>query len=336
MKILIYDVDFKTSRTVYPIKSAFESLGHTADMFDWRKYLFSYTNVSFINNVKDRILFDFVAYKINRDLKAAIKTGSYDLFLVVRGEHIFPETIAYAKKHIPIVANWSSDDLFNKLNSSKHVLSSFDQYDIHFSPRKHLRQEYLDKGAKSFETLDWYYRPGMIFSEVEIHKFYYINDVCFIGSWSSRREILLSSLKELNLKLCGWGWNKKLTTELFDQWNINPPVAMSEMMTVFSQTKININIHTIENRDRINPRNYDIAVAGGFQLSERTADVLEVFKEDVEIACFDSKEELKSKCEFYLKNDRLREKIAIAGYYKIINGNNSLIDRIKQIVDIII
>jgi spore maturation protein CgeB len=335
MRVLIYDMDFKTSGTVYPIKSAFEVLGHTADMFDWRKYLFSYINESFTNNVKDKLLFDLVAYKINKDLRKMIKHGSYDFFLVIRGDHVYPDTIAYAKKNIPVVANWSTDDLFNKLNSSKYILSSIDQYDIYFSPRKHLQKEYLDKGAKSFELLNWYYRPGLVFNEIEVRNFNYLSDICFIGAWSSSRENLLMSLKESNLKLCGWGWNKKLKMSIFDKWDIKPHLKMTAMMSTFSKSKININILTRENRDTTNLRNYEIAIAGGFQLSERSSEVLEIFNEDVEIVCFSTPEELKSKCEFYLKNDNLREKIALAGYHRIINGNNSLIDRVKQIVDII-
>jgi spore maturation protein CgeB len=332
MKILIYDVDFKSSGITYPLKKALEELGHNADMFDWRKYLYSYDSAAFLNRVKDRVLFDVVAYKINKDLKDIIRKGSYDLFLVVRGDHIYPETIAYAKKYIAKVANWNSDDLFNKLNSTKYILASFDQFDVHFSPRKHLRQEYISKGAKAFEVVDWYYRPELVLAP-PTNQTNYVNDICFIGSWSERRENILTSLRDLDFKICGWGWSKKLNADNFPKWDFNSPVAMKEMMLIFARTKININILTIENRDRVNPRNFDIAVAGGFQLSERTDEVLEVFKEDVDIACFSSSEELKSKAEFYLKNDNLREKIALAGYKKIVNGNFSLVDRMKHIVN---
>jgi spore maturation protein CgeB len=332
MKILIYDVDFRSSGITYPLQNALEQTGHKADMFDWRKYLYSYNSAAFLNRVKDRVLFDIVAYKINKDLKDVIRKGSYDLFLVVRGDHIYPETIGYAKKYIPKVVNWNSDDLFNKLNSTKYILASLDQFDIHFSPRKHLRDEYLSKGAKAFEVVDWYYRPELVL-DPPTNDMTYATDICFIGSWSERRENILTPLYDFDFKICGWGWSKKLAMSNFPGWDINPPVAMREMTRIFAETKVNINILTIENRDRVNPRNFDIAVAGGFQLSERTDEILEVFKEDVDIACFGSPEELKSKAEFYLKNDNLRQKIALAGYNKIVNGNFSLVDRMKYIVN---
>lgn len=332
MKILIYDVDFSSSGNVYPLKSGLEQLGYEADMFDWRKYLYTYNSTSLINRVKDRILFNTVSYKINLDLKRLLNHTKYDIFLIVRGDHIYPDTVNFAKKYVSKVVNWSSDDLFNKKNNTRHIINSFKNFDIHFSPRKHLREEYISKGAKAFETVDWYYRPEMVLKNSKLSK-NYKNDIAFIGSWSERRQMLLSSLKDVNFKVYGWGWKKKLDINELPNWNINMPVGMQEMVNIFSTTKINLNILTIENRDRVNPRNFDIAVAKGFQLSERTEEVLELFKEDVDIACFDSPEELKDKYDFYIKKDNLREKMAISSYRKIIGGNNSLVDRLRHIVD---
>lgn len=331
MKVLIYDVDFTSSGVKYPILNAFEELGHKAEMFDWSKYLFSNTHPNRINFIKDRLLFDLVAKRINDSLKRLIKDSKFDCLLVVRGEHIFPETLLYAKKYISVIANWSSDDLFNKLNSSRHILNSIDKYDIHFSPRKHLKEEYINKGARAFEIIDWYYRPETLQYTEKTSK--YANNICFVGSWSARREGILTSISSYPLTLCGWGWNKKLNSSKFLNWNISAPIQMSEMMNIFSKTKININILTIENRDRINPRNYDIAIAGGFQLSERSEAVSEVFEEDKDIVCFGSPDELASKCDYYLKNEEARKKIALAGEQKILNGNNRLLDRVREIAD---
>lgn len=192
MKILVYDVDFRSSGVKYPIKDALEVNGHNVDMFDWRKYLYTYDKVSLIGRIQNKILYYFITFQINKDLKNVIKKGNYDLFLVVRGEQIYPDTLIYAKKFIPKIVNWSSDDLFNMLNSSKYILESISLYDIHFSPRKHLKEEYLSKGAKKFEVIDWYYRPQFVQEKIPFNNINYINDICFIGSWSSRRQHLLT------------------------------------------------------------------------------------------------------------------------------------------------
>ena len=336
MHILIYDIDSKSTGIEYPLKEAFNELGHTVVMFNWRKYLFTYSNTDFLNRVKDKLLFKRIAVKINLDLINLIEKNSFDLFLVLRGDHIFPETIIFSKKVIPFVVNWNSDDLFNKGMTTKYILESFDKFDIHFSPRPNLRNEYIQKGAKSFEILNWYYRLGVLFDAPKMGNINYLNSICFIGSWSNRRAYFLKSLTDFDLTLNGWAWSKKLNKKEFPNWMVGNPIAIKEMANLFSKTKININILTIENRDTTNLRNFEIAAAGGFQLSERSDQILDLFKEDEEIVCFSSPEELKSKCSYYLKNQSLREKIALAGYNKLINGNNSLVDRTKQIINTII
>ena len=56
------------------------------------------------------------------------------------------------------------------------------------------------------------------------------------------------------------------------------------------------------------------------------------FNEDSEIVCYSSNDELVSKYKFYIKNDILRKKIAVAGQKKVFSTNNSLTDRLEQIL----
>lgn len=333
LKILIYDIGCEGSGITYPLKVAFENIGHDVEMFDWTKFLYTCKNANLTNRIRDRIFFNLIAYNINKAIKSLVTQKRFDLFLVLRGDHIFPETISFAKKTIPSVVNWNSDDIFNKLNNSKYILESFDKYDIHFSPRPHLKEEYLFRGAKAFQELKWYYRLGLLYPESKVGKFEFANSVCFVGAWSKRREYFLSSLNSCDLKVCGWGWNK--TKKPNTNWDVSAGIPIKDMMSLFANTKININILTKENRDTTNLRNYEIPAAGAFQLSERSDAILDMYKEDEEIVCFDNQEELISKCKYYLENDSLRNKIAIAGYNKLILGENSLIHRVKQIVEIV-
>lgn len=334
MKILIYDVDCKSSGVTYPLKDSFEAVGHQATMFDWRQYLYAYNDSGIISRIKDKILFNLLAKRINLGFINEIKNNKYDLLLVVRGDHVFPESIEEAKKHIPFVVNWSSDDVFNPLNSTKYMLDCFDKYDCIFSPREHLREEYLSKGAKSFEVLNWYYRAGLIMSSPKGNQVK-SDDISFIGAWSERRENILNSISTHNMKIRGWGWNKKAQKQFLAKTDCQAGVGMKDMMDIFATSKINVNILTIENRDTTNLRNYEIPAACGFQVSERSDAILQLFDEDKEIVCYGSNEELMEKCDYYLRNENERQKIAINGYYRIVNSSYSLIDRVKQILKII-
>jgi spore maturation protein CgeB len=331
MKVLVYDSDFASSGNIYPIKSALEELGHEAVMFDWRKYQYTYSDSSISNRFLDRFFINNVVRKINEDLIKEISSTKFDTFLVLRGEHITAETIEFALRNVTHVVNWNTDDLFNPLNSSNNVIKAFSKYHIHFTPRMHLRDEYIKRGARNVKRVDWYYRP-----ELAINNFPEIIgldcDIRFIGSMSKRRLSFLSALKNFNCEIYGWGWKKKMYLLNFPHWNIFHPIGYKEMTRHFLNTRININLMTIENRDLLNLRAFEIPAAGGFQICERTVDVLQIFKEDKEIVCFDSPEELASKCEFYLRNESIRESIARAGYERVISGKHKLIDSVEQLI----
>ncbi len=330
MKVLIYETG-QTGGTTYPLKDAFETLGHSATIFGWEKYLCSSARPTFVTRVRDRLIFPVVGARINLDLRKILRNEHYDLMLIVRGDHVHPETIRLAKNGGTKVVTWSSDDIFNPLNNTKCILESFPLYDRIFSPRGQLRDEYLAKGARSFEVINWYYRPGLLLERPTFKEHKYDYSVGFIGAWSPRRQKLLSALEGLDLHIWGWGWDKKAPDDFFARSNFHSAVSMADMMKLFAKTKVNLNILTEENRDTTNFRNFEIPAAGAFQLSERSKEVVDLFAEGTEIACFGSGEELRAVCERYLHDDVAREAVATAGYDRLMSGNHSIVDRARQI-----
>ena len=332
MNILIYDVSCSTSGVDYPIEEALKALGHTTYMFDWSKYLYSSSKIRGVDKIKNIILTSLIINDINNELCKIIEESPFDLFLVLRGDYIQPKTLDFAKNYIKIIANWNTDDLFNKVASSNVNLNTFTKYDVHFSPRENLKFDYLKKGAKAFELIHWYYRYGLNYNNNLIQCDNYINEGSFVGSWSKRRESLLDCLADENLTIHGWGWKNNIKKSKDRSWKTKGNLSIIEMNKFFHTSKININILTIENRDVNNLRNFEIPAAGGFQLTERSESILSLFNEDSEIVCYSSNDELVSKYKFYIKNDTLRKKIAVAGQKKVFSTNNSLTDRLEQIL----
>ena len=331
MKILIYGEAVRHG-VALPLKTAFERLGHIARIFDWPRYLFTARRYSLINRVLDRLLFHRIAQKINEHLVAVVTDGGYDLVIVIRGNHVFPETVGEAKRFTRFVVNWNSDDFFNLLNSSVHIVKSFDKYDCIFTSRGHLREEYLGKGAKRFEVLNWYYRPDLTESADPGHHRSYSRDVAFIGSWSRRREDILSSLRDFDLAVYGGSW-QKADRSFRAKIPCNGPVYSEKMIEVMASSRVNLNILTLENRDTTNIRNFEIPSCGAFQLSERSDAILEMFEEGKEIECYGDIDELGAKCSYYLDHESEREEIAAAGYRRLMTGGNNITDRAAQILD---
>jgi spore maturation protein CgeB len=333
MKILVYGEAVQYG-VAFPLKTAFERLGHTARIFDWPRYLFTTDCHSLTNRILDRLFFHYIARKINEDLLAAIADGGYDLVVVIRGNHVFPETVAEVKKFTPFVVNWNSDDFFNPLNSSAHIVKSFDKFDCIFTSRGHLREEYLSKGAKRFEVLNWYYRPDMMESADYGRQRFYARDIAFIGSWSRRREDILSSLRDFDLAVYGGSW-QKADRSFSAKISCNGPVYSEKMVEVMASSRINLNILTLENRDTTNIRNFEIPSCSAFQLSERSDAILEMFEEGKEIECYGDIHELGAKCSYYLQHDSEREEIAAGGHRRLMTGGNNITDRAAQILNTI-
>jgi len=331
MRVLVYETNFSSSGIDYPIRDVFMALGYEVVMFDWKLYFFTNGKLSLTNRLKDRLFKSLIYKRINRDLINVVINGEFDLLLVMRGEHIYPETIDFIKKKIKMIVNWNTDDVFNQLNSSKYLLASLHKYDIHFTPRMHLKDEYIDRGVKSIKQVNWYYKEELSISEFPIINSY-TADISFIGSMSNYRLEYLKYLRNLNCEIYGWGWERVKEKFNSNSFSLNGPIGQKEMLEHFKKTKININIMTLENRDKTNLRLFDIPSVGGFQLCERTDEIFDFFREDKEIVCFSSGDELREKSLFYLKNDRLRNQIAKAGFEKVIKGNYTLKDSVLQIL----
>lgn len=85
---------------------------------------------------------------------------------------------------------------------------------------------------------------------------------------------------------------------------------------IFTNAKINLNTFHMGEVKGVNVRLFEIAGAGGFQLATYRDEIKEFFEIGKELDTFSSFKELIEKIDFYLANDKLRNKIAEAGYRK--------------------
>jgi len=150
-------------------------------------------------------------------------------------------------------------------------------------------------------------------------------DVTFIGSWSPKKERLLSkvakfaSKKGLVLKIWGNRWH-----------NASDPALKSYIMGMslegdlyslgISCSKIVLGLLSEGIGElpgaKITSRTFNIPGSGGFMLHERTDEVLDFYKENEEISCFSDEDELIEKIDYFLSHDEEREKIRLKGYQK--------------------
>ena len=102
---------------------------------------------------------------------------------------------------------------------------------------------------------------------------------------------------------------------------------------MFGTSKISLSFLRKANRDLHTSRTFEIPACGGFQLSERTEEVLNFFEEGKEIECFSSLDELRDKITYYLKHESRRLRIAAAGLERGRRSRYRFTDRLETILN---
>ncbi len=80
-------------------------------------------------------------------------------------------------------------------------------------------------------------------------------------------------------------------------------------------------------------RTLEIPACGGFMLHERSDEVLELFEEGKDVACFSTPQELKEKINYYLNHEEERMQMAKTAYRKV-GSQNTFLCRAKRILEI--
>lgn len=86
------------------------------------------------------------------------------------------------------------------------------------------------------------------------------------------------------------------------------------------------------NRDTYTRRCFEIPAAKAFLLCPYTEDLASMFTENKEIIFYRTKEDFVKKVLFYINHDSEREKIARAGYERVIKDGHEIKDRAKTII----
>lgn len=200
-----------------------------------------------------------------------------------------------------------------------------------------------------FDSRDVYYAQCadlvVVYNYSSRYRFehYGINAISFYSSYDKNKYFKINGLKkDIEISFVGQITNYEdrreyidyvdtngMPIEIFGLGSKNGEVALSQMVNIFNKTKVNINFTGIATKNVLKKRlNIDyrlkqmkgrmaeIALCGGFVLSEYVPGINEVFCIDKEIAVFHSKKDLLEKIKYYLEHEEERESIAGRGYVR--------------------
>ncbi|MBI4823978.1 MAG: glycosyltransferase family 1 protein [Nitrospirae bacterium] len=249
-------------------------------------------------------------------------------------------------------------------------------YDFHYSVEffHRLREKVftvmmLGDTEHYFDARDIYYAQCMdlivVYDCLSRYRFrqYGLDAISFYSSFDKNRYFKLDIEKDIDVSFVGDISNKvarktyidyiaqnAIPVEVFGNGSKNGQVSMEEMTKIFNRTRINLNFTRISLKNalrkepninlrlrQIKGRAAEVALCGGFVLSEYASGIEEVFEIDKEVVVFHSNEDMLDKIKYYLEHEDERNEIAENSYkralrdYELSTAIPKLISRIEDI-----
>jgi spore maturation protein CgeB len=145
----------------------------------------------------------------------------------------------------------------------------------------------------------------------------YGSALSFLGAGYANRREFFQGLLDFDFKIWGSEWDNPGPLAPLIQKQ-GERVGEDEAARVFAASAINLNLHSSPfypgvnpEGDYLNPRVFDLAAAGAFQLVDWRSQLPEFFQPDREVAVFRSLAEAREQIAYYLAHPRQRRRLAL-------------------------
>lgn len=330
------------------IKEAFESLGFKTLLINHipltileriaKKIL---SKLPFLKSIFNPILKSYLI-KENKKFVSTVSKEKPDLLFIIKGDNFFPATLGKIKKVLscpvvgyawdePFYTHNNNQDDYRKTNFKNGILF----YDFIFVFDPFYIDEIKRQGAKKVCYLPLATNPSrykdILVSEQDRSDYGY--DICFIGMPFPNRVEIFESLRDYNLGVFGDHWTKYFMLQGKKTPSYYRGRASGETVNkIYLSSKIVLNLHHPHSIEGLNTRTFDIPACGAFEIVDYKKDLEKHFKIDKEIVTFRNINELKSKIDFYLKNDDLRKTISERGKQRVLN-EHTWVHRAGEIIN---
>lgn len=299
------------------------------------------------------IEFDFISItqqtgmkEMNYKLKELVIQENPDIiFFVLTNNEFERETLEFIKNHVDGVSiNWFCDDQW-RFDTFSQYYSPFFNYII--TTDKLAVNKYKNIGVENVILSQW---ACSLEKEINFDTITYSEDVTFIGQKNEYREWFVKYLKQkgINVACYGYGWQ-------------NGKISFNQMQDIFLKSKINLNIsnsfnydiryvlsspkplykylknkikHNLKDVEQIKARHFEIAGAGGFQLTNYVPFLEDYFHIGQNIQIYSDLNDIIDKIKYYLDNEKERMYISRNGY-KLISEKHNYFNRVEKILEFV-
>lgn len=317
------------------ISSAFKQVGYTTTIVSYDEPIHPFTPWNaFIHKFsfhKERLK-EKSRREFNQFITKEFTSFAPDLVFIYNGDILELATISHFKDSSK-VAIWMLDGIYRHPQSEAlapwvDAYFCFEQNDAELLQQKGINAHFLPQACD----------PSIYFP-LDLKKDI---DILFVGTlykYPNRIKLLKKLVERFpdhKIEIYGiykpfyknpFKWLFREQRGIFKNRNISP----AEVNKLYNRAKINLNIHHEQSRTGANPKVFEIAGAGAFQLVDRNPYIESLFTQQ-EVGMFSSTEELLSQIETCLSTD-------ISGRasngYNIIRTGHTFVDRIREVLTII-
>lgn len=148
-------------------------------------------------------------------------------------------------------------------------------------------------------------------------------DLSFAGAGYYNRINFFKGLGDYNFKIWGVSWPDRHVAKLLVDGETR--FDSETFMKIVAGSRINLNLHSSSSKpgvdpdcDAINPRVFEIAAAGGFQLCDPCTGLDQLFDFETELPVYRDLKELREKIDYFLANPEARTRFAEAGRRRVL------------------
>jgi len=295
---------------------ALESLGHhvvEADLSHLEHYYRTYREASTFSSRREA-LGDRLLSLAGEYVSFLAETEKPDLLLALAQAPLTPRVLGRIRALGIRSAFWFVED-YRFLNYFREVAPSYDFF-FHIQGQA-LETELSRLGVRFSRRLPLAADPEIfrpIRDQDSLDKYW--ADLSFMGAGYPNRQEVFGKLLDHDLKIWGNGWNSAGPLGPRIQEN-GRRVDTEETVFIFNAAKINLNLHSSVFSSEldpqgafVNPRTFEIASCGAFQLVDRRPHLERFFNLSEELAVFDNVTELIDLIKYYLARPELRQDMA--------------------------
>jgi spore maturation protein CgeB len=229
------------------------------------------------------------------------------------------------------VANYLTDDPWNRWHRAPWFLQALPEYFAVFSPRRANLRDLEEAGCRRASYLPFAYDPELHFPEMLSNDegAALAADVLFVGGADKDRIPVCSAIAESGLSLAIYGdyWERSGITKSFWRGRADP----ATLRKATCAARLCLCVTRKNNRDGHTMRSYEIPAIGGVVLAERTDDHQQLFGDCA--LYFSDIPEMIANAKWLVAHQLEVRQMAVLAHKRVTTGFNTSRDRLKTILE---